>query len=90
LKYEVRRETVTAMARKAGLVAPKGAAGDVLLFHPSVIHGSNSNISPFSRRAIILTYNAVSNAPPEAQIWRPDFLVSRNSSPIENTIDELI
>ncbi|MDZ4137042.1 MAG: phytanoyl-CoA dioxygenase family protein [Paracoccaceae bacterium] len=44
-----------------GLVSAKGAAGAVLLFDPNIIHASTSNISPFTRHTVYLTYNAVTN-----------------------------
>ena len=37
--------------------------GDVVLFHSNTLHGSNDNDSPFSRIALIGTYNTKHNDP---------------------------
>ena len=47
--------------RRRGIVAPTGAAGSVILMDPSALHGSGANLSPWPRRMISLTYNAISN-----------------------------
>jgi len=47
--------------RRGGIVAPTGPAGSVMFMHPNVLHASGSNLSPWRRRLISLTYNAVSN-----------------------------
>jgi ectoine hydroxylase len=63
-----------AMVNDSGLVAPKGKAGSVLFFNASVVHGSATNISPFSRRLAIVTYNAVDNLPAPGR-QRADYIV---------------
>jgi len=59
------------------IVAPAGRA---FLLHPNVIHSSPANLSADLRRIVIITYNSVTNAP--SQPTRPEFLVSRDSSPL--------
>lgn len=44
-----------------GVVAPTGAAGSVIFMHVNCLHGSTANLSPWPRRMITLTYNAMSN-----------------------------
>jgi ectoine hydroxylase len=53
------------------------------------VHASPPNMSPFQRRMIIVTYNALSNAPlaQSNQMQRPDFLNGRNRSALQ-TISE--
>jgi ectoine hydroxylase len=46
---------------RGGVVAPMGPAGSVIFMNPNCLHGSNANLSPWSRRLITLTYNAISN-----------------------------
>jgi ectoine hydroxylase len=53
--------TIEAEVRRGGIVAPTGPAGSVLFMHTNVLHGSGSNLSPWRRRMISLTYNAISN-----------------------------
>jgi ectoine hydroxylase len=77
--------SLATLADRGGIVAPKGAAGSVLLFECNTMHGSNSNISPYPRSNVFLVYNAVSNAlvaPFQADQPRPEFVASRDFSPI--------
>ncbi|AOX00678.1 hypothetical protein BJP34_15585 [Moorena producens PAL-8-15-08-1] len=67
---------------KYGIEAPKGKPGTVLFFRPNCVHGSANNISPFSRKIAIITYNSIDNIPDNIPIAvdnpRPDFLVGRD------------
>jgi ectoine hydroxylase len=85
-EYGVPDDTSLAtLADRGGIVAPKGAAGSVLLFECNTMHGSNGNISPYPRSNVFLVYNAVSNAlvaPFQADQPRPEFIASRDFSPI--------
>ena len=44
-----------------GIVEPIGKPGAMLMFHGNLVHGSAGNITPFPRRIVYLTLNAVSN-----------------------------
>lgn len=80
LAYTIPAEIVKQLVAERGeqiLLAP---AGRVCAFHPSLVHASSSNLSPDRRAMMILTYNAVSNAP--ASPTRPEFLVSRDATPL--------
>lgn len=69
-----------------GIAAPKGPAGSVTFFECNMMHGSNSNITPWPRHNIFIVYNSVENAllepfcglPP-----RPEFIAHRDFTPIE-------
>jgi ectoine hydroxylase len=74
---ELAAPTVAELVDRHGIVAPKGRAGSLLIFHPNVAHASSQNISPFSRDLLIVTYNALDNAPPGRGIPRPEYLISR-------------
>jgi L-proline 4-hydroxylase len=54
-------ETVTRLVDEGGLVVPTGKPGGVLMFHGNLVHGSAGNITPFPRKIVYLTLNAVSN-----------------------------
>ena len=54
-------ETVERLVDEGGLVAPTGKPGGVLMFHGNLVHGSSGNITPFPRKIVYLTLNAVSN-----------------------------
>lgn len=82
LKYSLNQNTIGRLVNKYGLVAPKGPAGSVLLTHADLVHGSPGNISPFDRMLAIITFNSVENIPRPAEKPRPDFLASRDHTPI--------
>lgn len=66
-----------------GLISPKGGPGTVVLFHPEIVHGSAANMSSFPRRLIIATYNHVRNTPRPVGEPRPEYLVCRDTKPLE-------
>jgi ectoine hydroxylase len=82
LKYSLKRELLADLVARNGLVAPKGPAGSLLLFDSNLFHASASNLSPFNRTVIIVTYNTTANQPRLGN-ERPEFLVSRQSTPLE-------
>lgn len=81
LPYTIDVETLANSVRKNGIVAPKGLAGFVLLFHPSAFHASAPNLSPFDRELLIVSYNSVENAP-AVDSPRPDFLAGKDYNPL--------
>ncbi|HEX8696899.1 MAG TPA: phytanoyl-CoA dioxygenase family protein [Longimicrobium sp.] len=82
LSYTVQQDTLAELVTEGGIVAPKGPAGSVLFFDGNVVHGSAPNMSPFNRMLALVTYNAVSNTPPLREKPRPEFLCSRDFTPI--------
>jgi ectoine hydroxylase len=54
-------ETVTELVGQGGIIAPAGPAGSVIFMHVNTLHGSTANLSPWPRRMVTLTYNAMSN-----------------------------
>ena len=59
--------TVRRLADQFGLVAPKGPAGSVLMFHGCLAHASPGNISPYDRTICYVTYCAVEEPHHELQ-----------------------
>ena len=91
LDYTISSETLATAVEKYGIVAPKGPAGSVLMFHPSCIHGSGSNISPFNRSMVIINYNSVENTPKlPVSNPRPEFLAGLNYTSLEPLADEAL
>lgn len=82
LKHHLDHEALAALAQNNGIQAVTGRPGSVLVFHPTLVHGSTGNMSPFDRRLLILSYNAVSNALGEVESPRPEFLAGRTFTPI--------
>src|SRR5499427_3595365 len=54
-------DTVTRLVNQGGIVAPTGKPGGMLMFHGNLVHGSAGNITPYPRKIVYLTLNAVSN-----------------------------
>lgn len=82
LKYGLGHDVVAALASRHGLAAPKGPAGSVLMFDANVVHASPNNISPFARGMVVVTYNSVENVARQEGAKRPEFLVSRDTTPV--------
>ena len=53
--------TVEQLVGDGGIVAPTGPAGSVIFMNVNTMHGSTANLSPWPRRMVTLTYNAMSN-----------------------------
>ncbi len=80
LEHTVPTEKAEELAEKYGRELGVGPAGSVFAFHPSIVHSSSDNLSPDRRALLLITYNAVSNAPDISR--RPEFLVSRDTTPV--------
>lgn len=88
LEYTVPEPTANALAGEFGLDRVVGPAGTVCTFHPSLVHSSSSNLSADRRGLLLVTYNAVSNSPPNPT--RPEFLVSRDRTPLTPAISDTL
>ena len=70
------------MADEYGIIHCRGEAGDVVIFDCNIVHGSHTNISPWSRAMFFGVYNAVSNIPAEkpfaSETPRPEHIGSRD------------
>lgn len=80
--------TVSRLVDEGGIVAPTGKAGGVLLFHGNLVHGSAGNITPYPRRIVYLTLNAVSNH--IRTPTRPEFIAHQDFSPIVPVADDAL
>jgi len=76
LTYTVRSDWAEALVQTNGCEPMLGTAGSINVFHPSIVHSSSSNESADRRALLLITYNAVDNAP--LNPTRPAFLVDRN------------
>ena len=72
-------ETVTRLVKEGGIVAPTGKAGGMLMFHGNLVHGSAGNITPYPRKIVYLTLNAVSNY--IRTPTRPEYIAHRDFTP---------
>lgn len=83
LKYTIDRNIISELVQANGIVSAKGSAGTVLIFDSNIVHASPANISPLARTLLLYTYNRVDNAPDIGKLHRPEFLVSRDSRPMQ-------
>ena len=78
------RETLTAAADRHGVAQITGPAGTGLWFDCNIMHGSGSNITPYSRSNIFLVFNSAANMlgdPFAAAERRPEYLAARTALP---------
>ncbi|MFT2094660.1 phytanoyl-CoA dioxygenase family protein [Acidiphilium multivorum] len=80
--------TVSRLVAEGGIVAPTGKPGGVLMFHGNLVHGSAGNITPYPRRIVYLTLNAVSNY--IRTPMRPEFIAHRDFAPIVPVADDAL
>ena len=80
--------TVGRLVAEGGIVAPTGKPGGVLMFHGNLVHGSAGNITPYPRRIVYLTLNAVSNY--IRTPMRPEFIAHRDFAPIVPVADDAL
>ncbi|MDF2667719.1 MAG: ectoine hydroxylase [Paenibacillus sp.] len=73
-------ESLKQLVKDGGIIAPIGKAGSILLFDCNLMHGSNSNITPYPRSNVFIVYNSVHNKliePYSGQKPRPDYIAAR-------------
>jgi L-proline 4-hydroxylase len=81
-------DTVTRLVDEGGIVTPIGKPGGVLMFHGNLVHGSAGNITPYPRKIVYLTLNAVSNY--IRKPTRPEWIAHRDFTPIEPVADDAL
>ena len=81
-------ETVTRLVKEGGIVAPTGKPGSMLMFHGNLVHGSAGNITPYPRKIVYLTLNAVSTY--SRKPTRPEFIAHQDFAPIETVDDDAL
>ena len=79
-------ETVTKLVEAGGIITPIGKPGAVLMFHGNIVHGSAGNITPFPRKIVYLTLNAVSNY--IRKPTRPEWIAHQDFAPIVPVADD--
>ena len=87
-RWTLDEATVSRLVAEGGIVAPTGKPGGVLMFHGNLVHGSAGNITPYPRRIVYLTLNAVSNY--IRTPTRPEFIAHRDFAPIVPVADDAL
>jgi ectoine hydroxylase len=81
-------DRVRALVEEGGLVAPKGPAGSVLMFHGNLVHASPSNLSPWDRTIVYISACHVDNH--IRAFKRPAWIAHRDFTPIESLPDDCL
>ena len=79
---------MTKLVADGGIVAPTGKPGGVLMFHGNLVHGSAPNITPYPRKIVYLTLNAVSNH--IRKPTRPEWIAHQDFTPIAPVADDAL
>ena len=86
--WVISNDNIRRMVEKGGIVAPKGPAGSMILFHGCLVHASTSNLSPWNRVAVYLSLCAVSNH--IRRFKRPGYIAHRDFTPIRCLPDDCL
>jgi ectoine hydroxylase len=86
--WTIDHETIGKLVGRGGIVAPKGLAGSMILFHSCLVHASTSNLSPWNRVSVYLSLCAVSNH--IRRFKRPEYIAHRDFTPLECLPDDCL
>ena len=86
--WVITNDTIKTLVEHGGIVAPKGPAGSMILFHGCLVHASTSNLSPWNRVSVYLSLCAVSNH--IRRFKRPGYIAHRDFSPIQVLPDDCL
>ena len=86
--WTLEEDAVEKLVDQGGLIAQTGKPGGVLMFHGNLVHGSAGNITPFPRKIVYLTLNAVSNY--IRKPTREEWIAHQDFTPIESCADDAL
>ena len=86
--WTIDHKTIGRLVERGGIVAPKGPAGSMILFHSCLVHASTSNLSPWNRISVYLSLCAVSNH--IRRFKRPEYIAHRDFTPIRCLPDDCL
>ena len=86
--WTINNDTIRKLVDRGGIIAPKGPAGSMILFHSCLVHASSSNLSPWDRINVYLSLCAVSNH--IRRFKRPEYIAHRDFTPIECLPDDCL
>jgi ectoine hydroxylase len=86
--WTIDHATIKKLVERGGLVAPKGPAGSMILFHSCLVHASTANLSPWNRVSVYLSLCAVSNH--IRRFKRPEYIAHRDFTPIRCLPDDCL
>ncbi|WP_078988845.1 phytanoyl-CoA dioxygenase family protein [Streptomyces sp. WM6372] len=81
--YALPAPSTEELARTRGVHEATGPAGTAVFFHGNLVHSSGPNRSTRARTLALISYNAVSNAPPaDHPAARQDLFVNHDAKPL--------
>ena len=86
--WVINKSSIEKLVNRGGIVAPKGPAGSMILFHGCLVHASTSNLSPWNRVSVYLSLCAVSNH--IRRFKRPGYIAHRDFAPIQCLPDDCL
>ena len=86
--WTIDHDTIRKLVARGGLVAPKGPAGSMIMFHGCLVHASTANLSPWDRWNVYLSLCAVSNH--IRRFKRPAYIAHRDFTPIACLPDDCL
>ena len=86
--WTIDQATIRKLVERGGIVAPKGPAGSMIVFHSCLVHASTSNLSPWNRVSVYLSLCAVSNH--IRRFKRPEYIAHRDFTPIQCLPDDCL
>jgi len=86
--WTITNDTIRKLVERGGIVAPKGPAGSMILFHSCLVHASTANLSPWNRVSVYLSLCAVSNH--IRRFKRPEYIAHRDFTPIQCLPDDCL
>jgi len=86
--WTINHDTIRKLVERGGLVAPKGPAGSMIVFHGCLVHASTANLSPWDRWNVYLSLCAVSNH--IRRFKRPAYIAHRDFTPIATLPDDCL
>jgi len=86
--WTIDHDTIRKLVARGGIVAPKGPAGSLIMFHACLVHASSSNLSPWDRWNVYLSLCAVSNH--IRRFKRPEYIAHRDFTPIQCLPDDCL
>lgn len=89
--YDVQRvttEVIRELADRSGIEDLSAPAGSVAFIHPTLMHGSAPNLTPWPRSICYINFNAVSNR--TAANKRPWFKNNTDSTPLDTVDDDAL
>ena len=86
--WTISHDTIAKLVERGGLVAPKGPAGSMILFHSCLVHASTANLSPWNRVSVYLSLCALSNH--VRRFKRPEYIAHRDFTPIDCRPDDCL